>query len=121
MAAMLTRRTFRCRELSTPPLRRGRAAHNQPMTASDSPGADLGRFLTVADVAEVLNVSVSQAYALVRSSELPAIKVGGSGHWRVERSVLESYIADKYEENRRRAVWNEAEFADLPELFDRGR
>jgi excisionase family DNA binding protein len=89
------------------------------MTASDTPSAGLGRFLTLADVAEVLNVSASQAYALVRSGELPAIKVGGNGHWRVERTVLESYIAGKYEENRRRAMWNESEFADLPELFVR--
>ena len=72
------------------------------MTHSDSPGQDaaLGRFLTLADTADVLNISASQAYALVRSGELPAIKVGGHGHWRVERSVLESYIEAKYEESR---------------------
>ncbi len=84
------------------------------MTASD--GA-LGRFLTLADVAEILNVSASQAYALVRSGELAAIKVGGSGHWRIERDRLEDYIAAKYEENRRRGLWHQAEFADVPELF----
>jgi excisionase family DNA binding protein len=84
---------------------------------ADSGFGNLGRFLTLADVAEVLNVSASQAYALVRSGELPAIKVGGNGHWRIERAVLEGYIADKYEENRRRGMWNQADFADLPELF----
>jgi excisionase family DNA binding protein len=84
------------------------------MTASD--GA-LGRFLTLADVAEVLNVSATQAYALVRSGELPAIKIGGSGHWRIERDKLEDYIAAKYEENRRSGLWRQAEFADVPELF----
>ena len=88
------------------------------MTASDSPAA-FGRFLTLADVAEVLNVSASQAYALVRSGELPAIKVGGNGHWRIERTILEGYIADKYEENRRRGMWTQAGFAELPELFAR--
>jgi hypothetical protein len=31
--------------------------------------------------------------------------------------VLEGYIAGKYEENRRRNLWNQAEFADIPELF----
>ena len=35
------------------------------------------RFLTLTDVAEVLNTSVSQVYALVRRGELPAIKIGG--------------------------------------------
>ena len=82
---------------------------------SDSSG--LGRFLTLADTAEVLNISAGQAYALVRSGELPAIKVGSGGQWRVERDVLEGYIAGKYEENRRRNLWNQAEFTDVPELF----
>ncbi|HEY8587998.1 MAG TPA: helix-turn-helix domain-containing protein [Naasia sp.] len=76
----------------------------------------VGRFLTLADTAEVLNVSLSQAYALVRSGELPAIKIGGSGRWRVERDVLESYIASKYEESRRQALWNQSDWANLPEL-----
>ena len=79
--------------------------------------AGLGRFLTLADTAEILNISAGQAYALVRSGELPAIKIGGSGHWRVERTRLEDYIAAKYEENRRRGLWHQAEFADIPELF----
>ncbi|MDD9206078.1 helix-turn-helix domain-containing protein, partial [Georgenia sp. 10Sc9-8] len=35
------------------------------------------RFLTLADVAEELAVSVAQARVLVRSGELPAIQVGG--------------------------------------------
>lgn len=58
------------------------------------------RFLTLADVAEVLNVSASQAYALVRSGELPAIKVGGRGQWRVEATALEEYISRMYEQTR---------------------
>lgn len=55
------------------------------------------RFLTLADVGEVLNISSSQTYALVRSGELPAIQVGGRGQWRVETRVLEEYIANAYE------------------------
>lgn len=58
------------------------------------------RFLTLADVADVLNVSESQTYALVRSGDLEAIKVGGRGQWRVEREKLESYIARMYEQTR---------------------
>ena len=52
----------------------------------------------MADVAEQLNVSVSQVYHMVRSGELPAIKVGGRGQWRIERSKLEEYIERKYAE-----------------------
>ena len=56
------------------------------------------RFLTLADVSETLNISASQAYALVRSGDLPAIKVGGRGQWRVEASELETYIGRMYAE-----------------------
>lgn len=58
------------------------------------------RFLTLADVAETLNISASQAYALVRSGDLPAIKVGGRGQWRVETSALEEYIQRMYAQTR---------------------
>lgn len=54
------------------------------------------RFLTLADVAEVLNTSSAQVYALVRRGELPAIKIGGRGQWRVESTRLEDYIAEQY-------------------------
>lgn len=54
------------------------------------------RFLTLADVAEVLNVTVRQVYALVRSGELRGIQIGGRGQWRVENDQLEAYIARQY-------------------------
>lgn len=60
------------------------------------------RFLTLADVSEVLNTSSAQVYALVRRGELPAIKIGGRGQWRVERAKLEEYIQAKYAET---AAW----------------
>ena len=58
------------------------------------------RFLTLADVADVLNISASQTYALVRSGELEAIKIGGRGQWRVERDRLEDYIKRMYSQTR---------------------
>ncbi len=58
------------------------------------------RFLTLADVAEVLNTSSAQVYALVRRGDLPAIKIGGRGQWRVEASQLESYIERMYAETK---------------------
>lgn len=58
------------------------------------------RFLTLADVSEVLNTSSAQVYALVRRGDLPAIKIGGRGQWRVERSQLEDYIQRMYAETR---------------------
>ncbi len=58
------------------------------------------RFLQLADVAEVLNISAAQAYALVRSGDLPAIKIGGRGQWRVEAEQLEAYITRMYAQTR---------------------
>jgi excisionase family DNA binding protein len=58
------------------------------------------RFLTLDDVAEILNVSWSQVYALVRRKELIAIQIGGRGQWRVERDELERFIQQKYAEAR---------------------
>ena len=58
------------------------------------------RFLQLAEVSEILNISSAQAYALVRSGELPAIKIGGRGQWRVEAIELEAYIQRMYAETR---------------------
>ena len=80
----------------------------------------LGRFLTLADTAELLNITAHEAYALVRSGELPAIKLGAN--WRIDRDHLESYIEDLYEQTRRMNLFNQSEFADLTEpLFGRPR
>lgn len=80
-----------------------------------------GRFLTLTDVAEVLALTAAEVVALVRSGELPAIRLGAIGQWRVEYSVLESFIADKYDEARRMALWNEAQSASVTELFGERR
>lgn len=58
------------------------------------------RFLLLADVAEELAVTESQVYHLVRSGDLPAIKIGGRGQWRVEASALEEYIQRLYAETK---------------------
>ena len=58
------------------------------------------RFLTLADVAEVLNTSSAQVYALVRRGELPAIKIGGRGQWRVESAQLEEFIQRMYADTK---------------------
>lgn len=64
-----------------------------PGPAPPSVGA---RFLTLEQVAEELTVSRAQVYALVRDRSLVALKIGGRGVWRVERSRLEDYITGLY-------------------------
>lgn len=76
---------------------------------------EIGRLLTIADVADVLNVSIREVTELIASGELPAIRLG-DGLWRVEREVLRSYIDGKYEEQRRSQLWRQSELVELPEL-----
>ena len=59
--------------------------------------------LKPADVARVLNVTVTQVYTLMRSGDLPALKIGKKGVWRVSRDTLEAYLADLEAEARIRA------------------
>jgi excisionase family DNA binding protein len=89
------------------------------MEQSIMPGS--GRFLTLADVADVLNISASDAYALVRSGELPAIKIGGRGHWRIERDILESFIEAQYEQTRRMSLWEQSNIASVIDFPPRRR
>ncbi|MCC2308790.1 helix-turn-helix domain-containing protein [Cellulomonas chengniuliangii] len=70
------------------------------------------RFLTLADVTEVLNISAAQAYALVRSGDLPAIQIGGRLQWRVEAQELERYIERMYAQTRARIETEAAQEAD---------
>ncbi|MFN2388730.1 MAG: helix-turn-helix domain-containing protein [Actinomycetota bacterium] len=58
------------------------------------------RFMTLEEVAVYLAVSVPQAYALVRSGELPAIKIGGRGVWRIDRQQLDAYIDRLHRETK---------------------
>lgn len=89
------------------------------MNDSDGQPA-FGRFLTIADTAEILNISASQAYLLVRTGQIAAIRIGAKGQtrgqWRVERTMLEAYIEAKYEETRRLNLWNQFDFSDLAEF-----
>ena len=54
------------------------------------------RFIQLSEVSEVLDISSAQAYALVRSGELPAIRFGRS--FRVPESAvmaaIDTHIAD---------------------------
>ncbi|WP_129668163.1 helix-turn-helix domain-containing protein [Phytoactinopolyspora endophytica] len=60
------------------------------------------KLLTLEEVREVLNTSSAQVYALVRSGALPAMKMGGRGQWRVEKSRLDEYIERAHTET---ATW----------------
>ena len=59
------------------------------------------KFHTLPEVAEQLNISLSQMRALVKRGDIEAIQVGGRGQWRVEEVKLDEYIERLYEAQRR--------------------
>jgi excisionase family DNA binding protein len=56
---------------------------------SEQPGRV--RFLTVAEVAEVMRVSKMTVYRLLHSGEMPAVRVGRS--FRVPQDALDHYLS----------------------------
>ena len=52
-------------------------------------------------IAEELNVSQAQVYALIRRGDLRHINVGGRGDYRIGRDDLEAYIERTYVETER--------------------
>jgi excisionase family DNA binding protein len=69
----------------------------RPAQSPGSPGSP--RFLTLADVAEILSTSVAQVRALVQSGELRYIQIGGRQQYRIEAVELENYIQRLYAES----------------------
>lgn len=67
---------------------------DQSPSPSDNGGAR--RFLTLADVAEILATSVAQVRSLVQSGELRYIQIGGRQQYRIEVVELEDYIQRMY-------------------------
>jgi len=52
------------------------------------------RFLTVAEVADVMRISKMTVYRLVHSGEMPAVRVGHS--YRVPQDALEQYLSTSH-------------------------
>jgi excisionase family DNA binding protein len=67
------------------------------------------RFLTLAQVAEELNVKQSLVQGLIRTGELRAFQVGGRGLWRIGRQDVEDYIERAYRRTAERIAAGELE------------
>jgi excisionase family DNA binding protein len=52
------------------------------------------RFLTVQEVAEILRVSSMTVYRLIKSNDLPAVRVGRS--FRVRDVDVDAYLGSRY-------------------------
>lgn len=79
------------------------------------------RLLALAQVAELLDVSVDEVMALVHEGRLRGLKVGSPARWRIEEDSVGAYLDDQAEEARRIALWRQSNVASFPELWGRGR
>ncbi|GAA4923816.1 helix-turn-helix domain-containing protein [Nesterenkonia rhizosphaerae] len=59
------------------------------------------KFFTLPEVAEQLNISMSQMRALIKSGDIEGIQIGGRGQWRVEEAKLDEYIKRMYDQQKR--------------------
>ncbi len=67
---------------------------NEALTAQG--GEAFPKFLTVAEVAEIMRVSKMTVYRMVHSGELPAARFGRS--FRVDSQVVEDYLKSSFYE-----------------------
>lgn len=65
------------------------------------------RFLTLAQVADELNVKQSLVQGLIRTGELRGFQVGGRGLWRIGRQDVEDYIIQAYQRTAERIAAGE--------------
>ena len=75
-------------------------------------------FVSVATAAEILAVSISHTYALIRSGELPALRVGRGGPWRISTAALEVFVAQRYASESVAAQWREAQWTGIVDIAD---
>ena len=54
------------------------------------------RFMTVAEVAALMRVSTMTVYRLIKSGQLPAVRVGKS--YRLREDDVDRYLAQRYTE-----------------------
>ncbi|GEA83472.1 MAG: helix-turn-helix domain-containing protein [Cellulomonas sp.] len=75
------------------------------------------QYLSLADVAEILGVSVGQVRTLVTSGDLEGFQMGGRNIWRVGVDDLEAYVQRAKARTRER-ITSGAGFDDDAERAD---
>ena len=73
------------------------------------------RFLTVADVAELLDATPSAVVALLEARDIRGVRV--RGQWRVAQDEVQAWVDRQLELERRRALWRQAQSASVTDLF----
>lgn len=87
---------------------------------SSNPSQGLPRFLTLSDVAEILNVELDVVRDLVESNELAAIRIGSAGALRDRTARTRALRRRSVRGRRREAMFGQQEFIDIPEITSSG-
>lgn len=77
-----------------------RPKDNEAMPATSS--HRFSQFLTIDQVAEILNVNKPTIYALLRSGEMKGLRLGGRGVWRISEDDLQAFLDTAYQETAER-------------------
>jgi Helix-turn-helix domain len=80
--------------------------------------SDLTRFLSVVDVADILDVDVNDVMNLLKSGELASLRVGDHGPVRIETAQLEAFIAHRYQAEQQLLRMRQAEFSNVSDFTD---
>lgn len=85
----------------------------------ETPPSDV-RLLALAQVGEILGVSVDEVMTLIHESRIRGVRVGSPARWRVDEASVGDYLDDQAEEARRMALWHQSSSASFPELWGTG-
>jgi excisionase family DNA binding protein len=85
----------------------------------ETPISDV-RLLALAQVGEILGVSVGEVMELIEEGRIRGVRVGSPGRWRVDQTSVADYLDDQAEEARRMALWRQSSAASFPELWGTG-
>ncbi|MBV0894363.1 helix-turn-helix domain-containing protein [Microbacterium sp. NC79] len=75
------------------------------------------RYVSLAQVAELLDLTVDEVLSLIHEGLLRGARVGSPAQWRVAEASVSDYLDEQREESRRIALWNQSVNASFPELW----
>jgi len=78
------------------------------------------RLLALAQVGEILGVSIDEVMELIDEGCVRGVRVGSPPRWRVDQSSVADYLDEQAEEARRMALWRQSSAASFPELWGTG-
>ncbi len=78
------------------------------------------RLLALAQVGEILGVSIDEVMTLVYEGRLRGARVGSPARWRIDEASVAEYLDEQAEEARRIALWRQSSAASFPELWGTG-